>query len=240
MRSPISVRDDKSLQDARVGSSPLSPPIRSTTKIHSPQVKPFDYTVDKLLKSSSNSVSSTDPAPMPPTPLLSAHFNPMSLMDLGKWGNIPLTLIARHLWWQEQKSASVMAEVAAREVTSSDFSSVAAAAAAAAAATAAAAAASSSSSMCESPVQTNDALCFRSRLSVWEGVRGAELWSWSTSRDSVAERNGGKDRKREGNRETDNRQQGTQSSPEPYVFMPEAVVVSSSLRSGTWTEDSCD
>lgn len=101
--------------------SPSSSTI-GATPIESPQVKPFDYTVEKILKSSPPSVSSTVPThAMDPTQ--GQEIFPPSLYDLAKWSNIPLGLIARHLWWQNQKSVPDMSDIASREVTSSDFHS---------------------------------------------------------------------------------------------------------------------
>lgn len=118
-----------------------------------PQVKPFDYTVEKILKSSPPSVSSTVPSGLVDDPQV--HHNPTpSLYDLAKWNNIPLSIIARHLWWQNQKSGTGMADIASREVTSSDF-------------------ASPSSSMCES--EFNDVLCFRYPVRTGGPSNGCEV-----------------------------------------------------------------
>lgn len=129
--------------EVQVTPSPSSSVKRTTD---TPQVKPFDYTVEKILKSSPPSVSST----VPSVPVHDSGVTQSpSLYDLAKWNNIPLSIIARHIWWQNQKSVSGMAEIASREVTSTDF-------------------ASTSSSMCESSL--NDAFCFR-RSQKASGVR---------------------------------------------------------------------
>ena len=101
------------------------------------QVKPFDYSVEKLLK--------------PPASLLSPNMDmrisqSSSLLDLAKWSSIPISLIASHLWWQTQtqKSSSQVSTglSAVSEVTSVDYRST------------------SASAMCE--FTSNDTLCFRS------------------------------------------------------------------------------
>lgn len=120
---PIDKSDER---DDPVSSSPISSSWRkssTSSPIETPQIKPFDYTVEKILKSSPPSVSSTVPnRALDESQILVSQSNP-SLYEIAKWNNIPLSLIARHIWWQNQRSASGMSEVTSREVTSSDFTS---------------------------------------------------------------------------------------------------------------------
>ena len=135
--------DTETVQDAHVGSSPPSP-LKPTVR-SSPQLKAFDYTVEKLLKSSSSRVLSSASAA---DALGVSTPSSSSLLGIARWNGIPLEVIARHLWWQHQQHKSVTgtpaAEISAtREVTSSSFASVA----------------TSSSTMCE--FLANHALCLR-------------------------------------------------------------------------------
>lgn len=128
--------ENESGQESSSSSSPVS--VTTCSPSTSLQVKPYDYSVEKLLKSSPPSVSSSVPSAPACEEMRPDSCHP-SLVEMSKWSSVPLSLIARHLWWHSQRTfAATSTEVASREVTST----------------------AASSSMCESRV-SNDTLCFR-------------------------------------------------------------------------------
>lgn len=97
------------------------PPSVESSQSSQNQVKPFDYSVEKLLKPPTSLLS---------TPMDSRISQSSSLLDLAKWSSIPISLIASHLWWQSQKSSSQVSTglSSVSEVTSVDYRSTAASA----------------------------------------------------------------------------------------------------------------
>ena len=88
--------------------------LKTSSVFSHPQTKPFDYSVEKLLQTSSstNSILSSSDVSSHTVQDMNIVSNSPSLVHppqelLGKFGSLfPIGLLARHLWWQKSNATS--------------------------------------------------------------------------------------------------------------------------------------